>query len=40
MARAAGWWWPFRDAVIVTERPAERHLDNQGRVKSIQDPDG
>lgn len=40
VAIAAGWWWPFRNAVILTERPTELHLDNQGCLTAIQYPDG
>jgi hypothetical protein len=35
--RAAGWWWPFERAVIMTERPLTLHLDGQGRLHR---PDG
>jgi hypothetical protein len=34
-ARASGWWWPFRDACILTERPIELHRDERGRLHSI-----
>jgi tetratricopeptide (TPR) repeat protein len=45
VARAAGWWWAFRHVVILTERPAELHLDDQGRLHcpdgmAIRYPDG
>jgi hypothetical protein len=32
MARAAGWWWPFENAVILTERPLAIRLDDQNRL--------
>ncbi|GAA1992301.1 DUF6745 domain-containing protein [Catenulispora subtropica] len=32
MARAAGWWWPFERAVILTERPLALRLDDQERL--------
>lgn len=32
MARAAGWWWPFENAVILTERPLALRLDDQDRL--------
>ena len=32
MARAAGWWWPFENAVVLTERPLALHLDDQDRL--------
>ena len=31
IARAAGWWWPFENAVVLTERPLVLRLDDQGR---------
>ena len=45
VAQNAGWWWPFRGAVILTERPTELHRDNQGRLHcetgpAIRYPDG
>ncbi|MFJ9562339.1 tetratricopeptide repeat protein [Streptomyces fuscichromogenes] len=45
VARATGWWWAFRHAAILTERPAELHLDEQGRLHredgmAIRYPDG
>jgi len=32
VARSAGWWWAFRDAVILTERPLVLHRDPRGRL--------
>ncbi|MEO3871703.1 DUF6745 domain-containing protein [Nonomuraea sp. B12E4] len=32
VAERAGWWWPFERLAIVTERPAELHLDELGRL--------
>jgi len=32
VARNAGWWWPFRGVVILTERACELHRDAQGRL--------
>ena len=29
-ASTAGWWWPFRDFVMVSERPTELHLEQVG----------
>ena len=29
-ASTAGWWWPFRDFVMVSERPVELHLEQVG----------
>jgi hypothetical protein len=32
MARSAGFWWPFENAVILTERPLALRLDDQDRL--------
>jgi hypothetical protein len=32
MAAEAGWWWPYEDLVIVSERPRELHRDETGRL--------
>lgn len=32
MARSAGWWWPFENTVILTERPLALRLDDQDRL--------
>ena len=32
VARSCGWWWPFENAVILTERPLEIHRDDQNRL--------
>ncbi|WP_233359141.1 MULTISPECIES: DUF6745 domain-containing protein [Thermomonospora] len=32
VARAAGWWWPYENAVIICERPSELHRDEPGRL--------
>lgn len=29
---AGGWWWPFKTAVIFSERPSTLKLDNEGRL--------
>ena len=29
-ASTAGWWWPFKDFVMVSERPIEVHLEEIG----------
>jgi hypothetical protein len=26
LTRSTGWWWPFREAVILTPRPSELHM--------------
>jgi hypothetical protein len=38
VARNAGWWWPFTDAVILTERPTELHRNSDGRPHSLSEP--
>jgi len=45
VARSAGWWWAFRDAVILTERPLVLNRDVRGRLHcetgpAIAYPDG
>jgi Domain of unknown function (DUF6745) len=32
VAAEAGWWWPYEDLVIVSERPLELHRDELGRL--------
>jgi hypothetical protein len=32
VARAAGWWWPYANVAIMTDRPVEIHRDNIGRL--------
>ena len=36
-ARSCGWWWPFKNCVILTDRPISLHRDDQGR---LHNPDG
>jgi hypothetical protein len=31
-ARACGWWWPFANAAVFTERPIVAATDDQGRL--------
>ena len=45
VARNAGWWFPMKDVVVLTERPTELHRDPQGRLHNeagpaIRYPDG
>lgn len=45
VASSSGWWWPFDEAVILTERPVEIHRDDENRLHSetgmaISYPDG
>jgi len=35
---AAWWWWPARGAVVLSERPDEVHLDDQGRLHAARGP--
>ncbi|MER6942933.1 DUF6745 domain-containing protein [Nonomuraea sp. NPDC000554] len=37
-AEASGWWWPYERLAIVTERPAELHLDDLGRLHRADGP--
>ncbi|MEO3784470.1 DUF6745 domain-containing protein [Actinocorallia sp. B10E7] len=32
VAASAGWWWPYENLVILSERPAELHRDEPGRL--------
>jgi hypothetical protein len=32
VARAAGWWWPFRHVAVLGERPAQARWDAAGRL--------
>jgi hypothetical protein len=35
LTRSAGWWWwPARGAAVLSERPDEIHMDEQGRLHS------
>jgi hypothetical protein len=39
LTRSAGWWWwPARGAVVLSERPQEIHLDEQGRLHAGRGP--
>ena len=38
VARSAGWWWPLRGAVILTERHNQLHRDQQGRLHNESGP--
>jgi hypothetical protein len=37
-ARSAGWWFPFRGAVVMTERPVALHRDEQHRLHRADGP--
>lgn len=32
LANEIGWWWPFDEMCIITERPSEIHVDQAGRL--------
>jgi hypothetical protein len=32
VAAEAGWWWPYENLVIVTQRPTELHREESGRL--------
>ncbi|PXX55573.1 hypothetical protein DFR70_12142 [Nocardia tenerifensis] len=31
-AREAGWWWPYENVAVLSERPTELHRDEAGRL--------
>lgn len=45
VAREAGWWWPYQDVVLISERPLALHRDEAGRLDradgpAVEYPDG
>jgi hypothetical protein len=38
MARASGWWAPYRNAAIFQDRPCELHFDNSERLHNAAGP--
>ncbi|GAA3242576.1 DUF6745 domain-containing protein [Dactylosporangium siamense] len=38
VARSAGWWWPYANVAILTDRPDELHRDNVGRLHAADTP--
>ena len=38
VAQNAGWWWAFKGAVVLTDRPAELHRDKDFRLHSEDGP--
>src|SRR5262249_24642442 len=39
LPRSAGWWWwPVRGAVVLSERPEQLDLDEQGRLHGARGP--
>jgi hypothetical protein len=38
VARSAGWWWPYRSAVVLSERPLRLHRDQAGLLHGERGP--
>ncbi|MFG3407376.1 DUF6745 domain-containing protein [Streptomyces sp. NPDC048142] len=38
VARNAGWWWPYENAVVISERPDVLHRDEAGRLDHGEGP--
>jgi hypothetical protein len=38
VARSAGWWWPYANVAVLTDRPDELHRDNIGRLHAAETP--
>ncbi|MEV4613314.1 DUF6745 domain-containing protein [Kitasatospora sp. NPDC049258] len=38
IARGAGWWWPYEGVALLSERPAELHRDEAGRLDRADGP--
>jgi hypothetical protein len=38
VAQTAGWWWPFHDVVVLTERPTTLHRDANHRLHCADGP--
>ncbi|MFI5912779.1 DUF6745 domain-containing protein [Dactylosporangium sp. NPDC051541] len=38
VARSAGWWWPYANIAILTDRPDAVHRDNIGRLHAADAP--
>ncbi|MEU6238901.1 DUF6745 domain-containing protein, partial [Kitasatospora sp. NPDC047058] len=38
VARGAGWWWPYEDVVLISERPLALHRDEAGRLDRADGP--
>ena len=38
LSEHCGWWWPFNDAVILTEKPTSLHHDSQFRLHHLDKP--
>ncbi|MFE6748580.1 DUF6745 domain-containing protein [Kitasatospora purpeofusca] len=38
VARTTGWWWPYADTVLISERPTALHRDEAGRLDRADGP--
>ncbi|WP_327009451.1 hypothetical protein OHA72_20735 [Dactylosporangium sp. NBC_01737] len=38
VARSAGWWWPYANVAVLTDRPDQLHRDNVGRLHAAETP--
>lgn len=38
LAREAGWWWPYREVALLSERPTALHRDEAGRLDRADGP--
>ncbi|MFJ6378796.1 DUF6745 domain-containing protein [Kitasatospora sp. NPDC092039] len=38
LAREVGWWWPYRDVALLSERPTALHRDEAGRLDRADGP--
>ncbi len=38
LARSSGWWWPTREAVVLSDRPASLEIDDDGRLHCERGP--
>lgn len=38
VAKECGWWWPYNDRVLVSERPTEIHRNEEGRLHNENGP--
>ncbi|WP_245717534.1 DUF6745 domain-containing protein [Nocardia jejuensis] len=38
VAREAGWWWPYENVAVISERPLELHRDEAGRLDRADGP--
>lgn len=38
VAREAGWWWPYENVALISDRPTELHRDEAGRLDRADGP--